>query len=105
VSDNGGRASAQAGIALIPENASVSAFYAFVPHLTHRERIYEFPNPYISRNWGIRDENPADTDSIDFIIVDYGKLPDDQRAVIDELRNTEFSQIYNKDGVVVLRRD
>jgi len=51
----------------IPADASVSAHYSLVPHLSHRRRIYYFPNPFRSQNWGIREESPHDPETIEYI--------------------------------------
>ncbi|MCL4358276.1 DUF2079 domain-containing protein [Patescibacteria group bacterium] len=37
---------------IIPANASVSAQAALVPHLTHRRKIYLFPNPFYQTAYG-----------------------------------------------------
>lgn len=33
-------------MAKIPDDASVAAYHALDPHLSHREQIYQFPNPF-----------------------------------------------------------
>lgn len=38
-----------AAIDPVPGKAAVSASYQFDGHLTHREKIYEFPNPFKRR--------------------------------------------------------
>jgi uncharacterized membrane protein len=45
-------AAALRALAIIPPDASVSALQMIVPHLTHRKRIYMFPNPFQSCWWG-----------------------------------------------------
>ncbi len=47
-------------IGLVPRNASVAATYNLVPHLSHREQIYTFPNPWIPANWGVAGCAPHD---------------------------------------------
>ncbi|MBE0448460.1 MAG: DUF2079 domain-containing protein [Actinobacteria bacterium] len=97
------RGSIEGALSLIPEDASVSAFYNMVPHLTHREKIYEFPNPFITVNWGIRGEDPVDERTIEYIVVDFRQLPDDQRSLVEELRNNDFKQIFSEEDIIVLR--
>ncbi|OFW34573.1 MAG: hypothetical protein A2074_02765 [Candidatus Aquicultor primus] len=99
------RASMERAVALIPDDAVVSASYTIVPHLTHREKIYEFPNPYVTVNWGVNGENPADKDTIGFVIIDFSQLGTDQQKIASTLRNTEFTQVYSRNDILVLKRD
>ena len=48
----------------------------FVPHMDHRERIYEFPNPWKEGNWGVRGENQHDPARVKWLVLDRiaGKL-------------------------------
>lgn len=43
---------AQELIPLVPDDAIVSAHYAITAHLTHRERVYMFPNPFSTVLYG-----------------------------------------------------
>ena len=63
-------------MAAIPKNASVSANHVFVPHLTHRNEIYLFPNPFKTHYWGnLSEEVPLKY--VDYILVDkYGNGPE-----------------------------
>jgi len=36
---------------MIPKNASISASHSFVSHLTHRNRIFMFSNPFKNANY------------------------------------------------------
>ena len=105
VADAAKRASMERAVTLIPNDAVVSASYTMVPHLTHREKIYEFPNPYVTVNWGVSGENPADKDTIDFVIIDFSQLNEEQQKIVIGLRNMEFMQVYNRNDILVLRRD
>jgi uncharacterized membrane protein len=57
---------------LIDPSAPVSAQYNLVPHLAHRPRIYEFPNPFRAANWGFPGDQhrPGDADAIRFVVVE-----------------------------------
>ena len=44
---------AQELIPLVPEDAIVSAHYAITAHLTHREKVYMFPNPFSTILYGV----------------------------------------------------
>jgi hypothetical protein len=52
----------------IPPNASVSASYVVVPHLTHRDKIYDFPNPFKSCNWGSGKDDPP-LEYVDYLLL------------------------------------
>ncbi|MFH1402980.1 MAG: DUF2079 domain-containing protein [Candidatus Altiarchaeota archaeon] len=55
---------------LIPEDARVSASYNFVSHLTHRERVYMFPNPFRVNLYGIKDSGVHPDTDVDFVLLD-----------------------------------
>lgn len=94
------------GLSLIPGNASVSATYYLVPQLTHRKRIYEYPNPWSPANWGTRDEATADPMSVDYLAVDPGVFSDDQATLYRELTGPsgEFRVIWSEEGVEIAER-
>ncbi|HEY3375457.1 MAG TPA: DUF2079 domain-containing protein [Candidatus Aquicultor sp.] len=98
------RATIEAAVAKIPSNAVVSAQYYLVPHLAHRERIYEFPNPFAVQNWGVQGEHPASVQSIEYVIVDKRNLPDQQQLIFARLAAAGFSERFNKEDIVVLSR-
>src|SRR5438445_3843972 len=50
----------RAALALVPKAAPVAGTYYFNPHLTHRVKIYDFPEPWKAVNWGIAGENLDD---------------------------------------------
>jgi len=56
----------------VPDDAAVSASYLMVSHLSHREKIYTFPNPWAPSNWGIGDENPHSPDEVTWLVIDKG---------------------------------
>jgi uncharacterized membrane protein len=91
----------------IPPDASVSAFSTFVPHLSHREHIYEFPNPWIARYWGayrLEGKRLPAADSVRYLMVP-ANLKGPERDLVQELRTKEgFRAIYADPSVVVLER-
>ena len=82
----------EAAVDAVPSDAAVSATYNIVPHLSHREQIYTFPNPWYPLNWGVAGAAPHDPDhdhvpaEIDWIVVDRTThVPDGREEVlIDE---------------------
>jgi uncharacterized membrane protein len=98
-------AAIERAIRLVPSDAAVSSSPSLMPHLTHRVRIYELPNPWVAANWGIRGENLPDPATVDYLLVDTSALGD-QRGLFDRLvgLGKEFRMVYSHDGIVVARR-
>ena len=95
----------RAAIAAIPDDASVSAAYTFVPHLSRRERIYTFPNPWRASNWGYKDRGTDDPRDVDWLAVDRAALGPEDAALLDRiLSNGRWIAVQNRDGVIVARR-
>jgi uncharacterized membrane protein len=96
---------AERAIRLVPGDAAVSTTAALMPHLTHRVHTYEFPNPWVAANWGIRGENLPDPAGVDYLLVDTGALGD-QRELFERLAGPgkEFRVVYSRDGIVMARR-
>lgn len=101
-------------VTIPPPNASVSATYTFVPHLTHRKLIYTFPNPWIRSNWGVNGVAPRDPDSphtpdeVQWLVVDHNLLgaPDSQVSQLFTRLTTdgEFTIVYDSRGITVAKR-
>lgn len=99
---------AREAIATIPDDAVVSAHYRYVPHLTHRERIYEFPNPWRASNWGDASREgerlPAAAD-VDHVLFHASVLDDPGDArIVRRLERAGFERTFSSEGVVLLRR-
>jgi len=60
---------------MIPKNASVSARYDLLPHLTHRNEIYNFPNPFKAHYWGTWTTEPPLV-YVDYIFITGNELRD-----------------------------
>lgn len=89
---------------LIPSGAATSAIYNLVPHLTHRDRIYEFPVPWCNVNWGVRGENLDDPSAVEWIAVDTYLLGEADRKMLSELLVAEFAARLDHDGILVAER-
>lgn len=72
----------EAVVELPGSDDAVSSYTWLVPHLSHREEIYTFPNPWLANNWGVGGENRPDPDDTDWLIVDPSALSDRDRAVL-----------------------
>ena len=105
------RAAAEA-LALIPPEAGVSAQYSLVPHLTHREHIYQFPTPWRVGMWGPDGEALPDPEVVDYIFVSptgtfdfFGAFPsEDDLLLLDSLSSGDFEKIFDKAGLELYRR-
>ncbi|MBI2168779.1 MAG: DUF2079 domain-containing protein [Actinobacteria bacterium] len=95
----------ETALGLIPGDAAVSATYQFVPHLSHREGIYQFPNPYKEAYWGIQGRGTHDPDVVDWLAVDRQIMGADDRSVFAEaLSDWDFEIVFERDDIVVARR-
>ena len=85
-----------------PGGAAVSADYNLVPHLTHRELIYTFPNPWISSNYGVDGRGLPDPATVEWIVVDINLLDLTSRTLFDQLfASGQFSVESYDDGIIV----
>lgn len=89
---------------LVPAGAPTSASYNFVPHLTHRARIYEFPVPWCNINWGVDGEGLHEPAVVDWIVVDLNAIGENDRVRLEEIVGAEFEERFRRDDVVVAER-
>jgi hypothetical protein len=96
----------RAALALIPADASVSAFYPFTTHLTHRAEIYEFPNPFRARWWGLGDRDGQrlpQADTVDFVILPkFGAYFTPELAQVVESLRADYVTVFDSAEVVLL---
>ena len=91
-------------INLVPRNATVTASYYFVPHMDHRERIYEFPNPWKEGNWGVRGENQHDPARVQWLVLDRALVAEGDLPVMSVLLDREFKIVFERQGIFVAKR-
>jgi uncharacterized membrane protein len=95
----------RAAVDAVPDDASVSAVYTFVPHLSGREQIYSFPNPWRPSNWGFEDRDTRDPRTVDWLVVDRVALGDEDQMLLDQiLASGSWDVLRDVDGVVLARR-
>ncbi|MDQ3980471.1 MAG: DUF2079 domain-containing protein [Actinomycetota bacterium] len=94
----------EAAVAMVPEDASVSATFSFVPHLTHRTHIYDWPEPWRLVNWGIRGENLHDPGGVEWIVLDRRPMGESDRKLLERLLQGEFEIRLDKEDVLVAQR-
>jgi hypothetical protein len=94
-----------AAMAMIPAHAIVSADYAITPHLTHREKIYMFPNPFRADNWGVNDETQHDPETVQYILVQEDIIaPSQQDMLVFLVSSGQFEEVFSQKGVHLYKR-
>lgn len=102
-------------VSLVPDDVVVAVSYNFSTHLGHRERIYEFPNPWRASYWGVDDRLPdgrvvawpplPDPDTVTWLAIDRGTLGNDSRTLLSAvLASGQWEILLNDEDVVVARR-
>jgi uncharacterized membrane protein len=90
---------------LVPPQASASVHYNFAPHMTHRQRIYEWPVPWLPLNWGVKAENQHDPADVDWLLVDRLQMNDTDKPILARLLgNGEFAVRFEEQNIVVAQR-
>ncbi len=93
---------------MIPDGASVSGIYYLLVHTTQRVGAYDYPNPFIPRNWGLAGENVDDPATVDFVLVERGIIAPDPTStgLFEALTEPggQFEIVFERDGVVLAER-
>jgi uncharacterized membrane protein len=69
----------------IPQGARVSAQSQFHPHLSHRQQIFIYPNPFITADFYNPQAQPF-TPEIDYVAIDTRRLVNDTVSAADKRR-------------------
>lgn len=94
-------------IALIPDDAVVSARSRYSSHLAHRERIYEFPNPFAAYYWGdgsLGGTRLPEADDVEYVLERPELQSGPSAEIWPTLAEEGFVEIFSENGVVLLRR-
>jgi uncharacterized membrane protein len=95
----------QSAIDAVPPDATVTAHYLLVPHLTHREKVYSFPNPWRRVFYGVKGTPLPDPATVDYLVVDTPALNETDlstwQCIIDA---GSFRVITDDQGIVVAQR-
>jgi uncharacterized membrane protein len=92
---------------LVPDDVSVTATYSLLPHLTHREQIYDWPNPWVPAYWGEDDGFRLPSPStIEWIAIDRRQVGGSEKAVLESLiaPGGGFEVVLDEYDVLVARR-
>jgi uncharacterized membrane protein len=93
-----------AALDLVPDGAGTTATYYLVPHLTHRQHIYEWPNPFRAEYWGVAGEDPHPESNAEYLVLDTSLLGEFD-TLYDELTRTDYELIFLRDSIAVARRN
>ena len=111
-SEESHRVALDRAVALIPNDARVSAMGNIVPHLSHRSVIYQFPNPlerYFYGEFALEDPTaqlarPAHFPAtVDWIIVQRSGLRSFAWVADRAVADGDFEIVFDADDVLVLR--
>ena len=94
----------RAAAAVVPDGAPTSAVYLFVPQMSHRTKIYEFPVPWKPINWGVDGENLHDPAGVEWLVLDRQLLSNEDKAMVSGLLQHEFAVRFDKDDIFVAER-
>ncbi len=97
----------RSALALVPSDASVTATYSLGPHLSHREQIYDWPNPWVPSYWGNDDTYKLpDPSAIDYLVLDRQQVGEAQRELLEDLTGDggDYELLFDVDDVMVARR-
>ncbi len=98
------KAALEHAVSLIPANASVSASYHLVPHLSSRKLIFSYPNPFMPRNWGINDGNQRDPKTVQWLIIEKGDLGESDQQLLSTLIGPNGFRVVYQDGDVMVAK-
>jgi len=92
--------------ALVPPQAGVAASWNMVTQFTHRPVVYEYPNPWVSSNYGPTGNEVGDPATIDWVVVDRVALGTKDLDLLARLvrPGNGFEVIMDEGGVTVAHR-
>ena len=82
----------------------VAASDWLLPHLSHRERIYLFPNPWITHYWGIDGENPHHPNAVRYIVLAKDAIGPRVELYDYLLESGVFARVSEEFGILTLER-
>jgi uncharacterized membrane protein len=94
-------------LSLIPGDASVTASFLLLPHLSHRLHIYDWPNPFVASVWGNNDcAHLPDPTTVEYVVLDQRSVGQGNETLLADMTTTggPFSTVYSDDNVIVLHR-
>lgn len=90
---------------LLKGSDGVTATYYIVPHITHRQYAYEFPNPFRVANWGVNGEDPPKKSTSNVLLLDVALNGSDDPLYQELIApGGPFKIIFDRDGIILARR-
>lgn len=95
----------EAALKRVGPDDGVAAHYLMVPHLSQREQVYTFPNPWTNSYYGISPDDLGDPTKVDWIVVWKGALNEAAQKTLDDLlASGEFGDPEEVNNIVSYRR-
>ncbi len=95
-------------VALIPADAVVASRDRFSSHLTHRDQVYLFPTPFSAVYWGdwsLEGQRLPVAEDVEYVLEMPDRLEGKAAAAFSGLAAEGFSPVFEKEGVVLLKRE
>jgi uncharacterized membrane protein len=89
-------------LARISAHDGVSADYWTVPHLSHRDTIYTFPNPWENKNYGVTTTAHGDPAKVRWILVDTSLFQPSDSTLLTRLLGSGEFVVRDQSGTVLL---
>jgi uncharacterized membrane protein len=95
-----------AALRRVPATAGVAASYNIDDHLTHRVRIYEWPNPFMRVYYGLDDNaRGPDPNRVQYLVIDEGlNTPEAPLLAALTAPGGQFEVLSRLDGVMLAHR-
>ena len=93
-------------LAIVPPEAGVAATWNVVTHFTHRPVVYEYPNPWVSSNYGPTGNEVGDPTTVDWVVLERSALGPKDLDLLERLLAPAggFTVVQDDAGVLVARR-
>lgn len=90
----------------IPDDAVVSTTYYGVPHLSHRQFVYTFPNPWISSNYGVGGRpSPPDPATVEYLLLRREALNPSEKSLFDGIvASGDYDRVFGQGDLFLLKR-
>lgn len=90
---------------LIPAEANISVSYPLFPHLSHRHKIYMFPNPFKEEYWNEGLPLPPISGHADYVALMLDRLSEEQKLIARFLVASSFyATVPNDSDLMILKR-
>jgi uncharacterized membrane protein len=95
----------EAALRRVGPDDGVAAHYLLVSHLSQREQVYTFPNPWANSYYGTSPDDRGDATKVEWIVVWKESLNEVAQQTLDGLLSSgEFGDPQDVNGIVSYRR-